>query len=181
MARAELIIRTALLGDLPAIVRLDAALYREESQWQDAESDGRWSEGRGDSYFRARLPQAAYHCLLAEDGDQAAGYLFGCLKDFSDKKLGLFADIQTMYVKEAYRCQGLGTEMVCQFLAWVRERSAERVSVRVFMANERAISFYSGLGFKPWNLSSGDGFSCVHLHLDLKGELKEQLMMRSEE
>ena len=63
------------------------------------------------------------------------------------------AELESMYVREAYRGQGVGQQLVQKFLEWARERGVERVSVTAYVANERAVAFYEKLGFTAKSLT----------------------------
>ncbi len=48
---------------------------------------------------------------------------------------------------------GVGERLVGEFLAWARERGAERASVTAYADNGCAIRFYERYGFRPRSVS----------------------------
>jgi GNAT superfamily N-acetyltransferase len=59
------------------------------------------------------------------------------------------AELQSMYVAEGHRSNGLGRDLVERFRAWARDLAAEQISVTAYADNERAVRFYERMGFSP--------------------------------
>ncbi len=63
------------------------------------------------------------------------------------------AELESLYVEEAYRSQGVGRQLAQRFLEWAREQGVERMKGTAYVANERAVVFYRKTGFVPKSLT----------------------------
>ncbi|HOI12843.1 MAG TPA: GNAT family N-acetyltransferase [Methanoculleus sp.] len=97
----------------------------------------------------------AYFAGLAEAGalridlafDPAAVSCVGyCVSSLSPESAG---EIESVYVDEAYRSQGVGTALVHRALAWLDGNGSAVNRVSVTDGNEEAFSFYRRFGFHP--------------------------------
>ncbi len=134
----EVRVRRAGEGDVPEVVGLSAALFREDAGQRDPSMNLDWPAEEGRGYFA---------------GLEAVGYLAGRLRDADTLRPVGVAELESMYVREGSRDSGVGARLVEEFLGWARERGAERASVTAYAANERAIRFYERLGFAARSLS----------------------------
>jgi len=97
----------------------------------------------------------AYFTGCAEAGDlrvdracdPAAGRCVAyCVTSLSAELIG---EIESLYVDEAYRSQGVGTALVRRALAWLDESGSVENRVSVADGNEETFSFYERFGFYP--------------------------------
>lgn len=153
MAGASAKIRQAGPDDVPEIVALNAALFREDAGRRDPFTDQGWPGREGREYFAGFLARDGSLGLLAESGDEVVGYLVGYVRDGSSLRPVRMAELESMYVLEEYRCRGVGARLVGEFLRWARERGAERASVTAYAANTGAVRFYERSGFRPKSLT----------------------------
>ncbi|MDQ0195563.1 GNAT family N-acetyltransferase [Paenibacillus wynnii] len=57
------------------------------------------------------------------------------------------AEIDSIYVSEDYRSNGIGASLINQSIEWIENQKAESISISVIYGNERAIRFYEKYGF----------------------------------
>jgi ribosomal protein S18 acetylase RimI-like enzyme len=146
-------IRTADLEDIGILVRLNIPLFHEDAGQRDPFTNLNWPETQGDEHFTERVTDKHSQCLLAETDDQVIGYLAGYVNEQTELRPIQVAELESMYVREDYRSQGVGTNLTTAFLEWASAQGADRASVSAFAANERAIAFYRRLGFEAKTLS----------------------------
>jgi diamine N-acetyltransferase len=58
-------------------------------------------------------------------------------------------EIDSMFVEEAFRGRGIGSELVRHALEWLKHVEATSKVVTVAHANEEALAFYTRFGFAP--------------------------------
>ena len=82
--------------------------------------------------------------VLAEDvGDGGlVGYSLGTV---NEKGLG---EIDSIFVEEEYRGQGIGTTLIKETLAWMDENNARKIKMHVLDVNQSAYSLYRTFGFE---------------------------------
>ena len=155
MRGAEVRIREAGPGDVPTVVGLSDALFREDAGSRDPTTNQDWALQEGRAYFAVLLADGAAGCWLAESvpGGEAVGYLAGRLRDGGPLRPLRLATLESMYVREGARGRGVGARLVGRFLSWARERGALRASVTAYAANEGAVRFYEREGFSARKLS----------------------------
>ena len=97
----------------------------------------------------------AYFVRCAETGDirvdlasdPATGRCVAyCVTSLSADHIG---EIESLYVDEAYRSQGIGTALMTRALAWLDENGSVENRVAVAEGNEEAFPFYRKFGFYP--------------------------------
>jgi len=76
-------------------------------------------------------------------GGRCVGY---CVTSFSAERTG---EIESLYVDEAYRSQGVGTALMRRALAWLDENGSVENRVAVAEGNEEVFLFYRRFGFYP--------------------------------
>ena len=82
--------------------------------------------------------------VLAEDPEteQVIAY---CLATINAVKLG---EVDSVYVEDLYRGQGIGTELMRIALNWMEENKASKTKIHVLEVNQQALKLYRTLGFK---------------------------------
>lgn len=151
--RAPIGFRQAVAADADVVVALNAALFREDAGERDPFIDQTWPDREGRAYFAEVLADPGGVCYLATSDDEPVGYLIGRISEPSSVRPVRVAELESMYVHDRFRSQGLGRRLVEQFLGWARANHASRAAVVAYAANERAISFYRRAGFRPRSLS----------------------------
>ncbi len=79
-------------------------------------------------------------CLGATSGP--IGY---CVVTAQDRE----GEIESIYVEDAYRNQGIGTALMLDALAWLNAQGINRIKVSVAAGNEAVFSFYQKFGLYP--------------------------------
>jgi ribosomal protein S18 acetylase RimI-like enzyme len=59
------------------------------------------------------------------------------------------AEVDSIYVEEEYRSQGIGNTLMKHSLAWMEKKGVKSKKVRVAMGNQDSLSFYRHYGFRP--------------------------------
>jgi ribosomal protein S18 acetylase RimI-like enzyme len=79
--------------------------------------------------------------------DRAAGQVVGYIvATLSQAAVG---EIDSIFVEEAYRRNGVGESLMKRSLAWLDECGANMKSISVAVGNERVFGFYRKFGFYP--------------------------------
>ena len=152
-------IRRADVGNVPEVVGLSSCLFREDAGRRDPSMNVRWPEEEGAEYFARFVGGGPDLCLLAESAGEAIGYLAGRVREGTALMPGRAADLESMYVREEYRSRGVGARLVGEFLEWAGSQGAVRATVTAYAANERAVRFYEGMGFRPKSVSLERGLN----------------------
>ncbi len=147
-------IRAAAPADVPEIVALIRALAEYEKAAPGALT--LTDELLHNSLFG---PNPAVEALIAEWGDQMAGYaLF--FHNFSSWRgqRGLF--LEDLFVRPELRGRGIGKALFAELRRIARERDCARMEWIVLDWNQTAIAFYRSLGAEPL-----DGWTVFRLNL----------------
>ncbi len=123
-------IRVATAADVSAI----AAIAR------GASTAAQWSREEYDRLFAAGEEGVRREVLVIESEGVIEGFLVGL-------PLGPEWELENVVVIPERRGQGLGTELVTEFLDQARESGAERVYLEVRQSNEAARILYEKCGF----------------------------------
>jgi ribosomal protein S18 acetylase RimI-like enzyme len=146
-------LRQATGDDVDVLVRLNTALFRQDAGQRDPFTDQTWPQREGQAYFAGVLADPDSTCYLATCNDQPAGYLVGRIRPPTSLRPVTVAELESMYVHDRFRSQGIGARLVAQFLGWAKANKASRAAVVAYAANQRAISFYQRIGFQPKSLA----------------------------
>ena len=95
--------------------------------------------------FEALMSHSPYTaCYMLTQADQTAGYALLALT-WSQEAGGLVVWVEELYVRPAFRGQGLGKDFVCQLRALYPD--AVRFRLEVEPENHRAAAFYQAAGY----------------------------------
>jgi diamine N-acetyltransferase len=72
-----------------------------------------------------------------------------CVSTLTTEKVG---EVDSIYVREDYRCLGIGSQLMKRSLEWMDENGAESRKILVTAGNQDAVSFYRRYGFRPRRL-----------------------------
>lgn len=154
MDKQNIAIREATEADVATIVALNQLLFIEDGGTRDPFINVNWPQEEGEAYFlNQHLRRERSVGLLAEQDGEAVGYLIGYVKEAYSLRPIKTADLESVYVKKAFRSQQVGQQLVEAFFTWAKERGAQRISVTAYATNERAIAFYQRMGFAPKNVT----------------------------
>src|SRR5919199_4534775 len=118
-------IRRATAEDIPHVAPLEQELVRGDAP--------------GDPYLVRDLQrqdvEEQYHTLIASDGavclvathrGEVVGYLSGGWKDSPKWRPVKATEIPALYLREAFRSQGIGRRLIEEFVRWSEERGGRR-------------------------------------------------------
>lgn len=123
-------LRRALLGDRPAVLKVDAACFSDFWQLDD------WSLQDAVE----ATPSARFRIAVDED-DTVIGYAVSG----RTQRRGY---LQRLAVEPSQRRHGIGSALVLDGLRWMRRRGAERAVVNTQLENDAARRLYLRLGFR---------------------------------
>jgi ribosomal protein S18 acetylase RimI-like enzyme len=139
-------VRSATLDDVKAILDLHHALCEYEYRNgfdPDINLNGSYSTEFKD-YVRSRISESTGIALVATAGAVVVGYLLGSV---SDGAKGRRAKLESIFVPEVHRRQGIAQRLVSEFLSWARESGSAVTSAAVAPGNAAAVDLYRKLGF----------------------------------
>lgn len=88
----------------------------------------------------ARMHPEAFH--VAVSGDEIVGFVMGTVQRAYE------ARILALAVADAWRRQGVGSQLTERFLTAFRQHGVERITLEVRVTNDPAIELYESLGFE---------------------------------
>jgi ribosomal protein S18 acetylase RimI-like enzyme len=80
---------------------------------------------------------------IAYSAEGAVGYCVATLKE------DLSGEIDSIFVKEDHRSQGIGSHLMLRALEWLDLLGCEKKTLSVVYGNEKALDFYREFGFYP--------------------------------
>jgi GNAT superfamily N-acetyltransferase len=122
--------------------------------------------------FETRMPPALKSAkenfiVSAKDGDKIVGYAYSTIApkeiysdNFATLKCHAFFDFDSVktddvgclsqfFIKEDYRCQGIGSALFEKSMEWIRSfEDIKDIFIFVSNGNENALKFYQSKGFK---------------------------------
>jgi GNAT superfamily N-acetyltransferase len=150
MALDPVTYRPASAADLPGLVDLTTAFYREDGFATVHEA----LPGR----FSAFLGQSEANITMAVTGNATIGFALTTVRLILES--GLVAELQDLYVRPEYRGTGVGSALVADAARWARDNAADGLEV-VIAPNGRDVShlhrYYESRGFVD------EGRRIVHL------------------
>jgi GNAT superfamily N-acetyltransferase len=141
-------VRQATADDVPAIAGLEQELVRGDAPG-DPYLVRPLDRHEVEAQYRSLIAADWAVCLVAVHDGDVVGYLSGGRKDSPKWRPVEATEIHALYLKEAFRSQGIGTRLIDAFVRWSKQRGAEVVEVGAFAANTRAVAFYERAGFRP--------------------------------
>jgi GNAT superfamily N-acetyltransferase len=84
--------------------------------------------------------------LRIEVARHKAGDTGYCIASISGENIG---EIDSLFIKEAWRKKGIGARLVSHALAWMDDRGAAKKKVFVAYGHESVLPFYKKFGFYP--------------------------------
>jgi ribosomal protein S18 acetylase RimI-like enzyme len=144
-------IRTATLGDLPAIGRLGARLVRTHHEF-DAErfiAATPQTEHGYASFLGSQLDEPNVLILVAERGGEVVGYSYAGVEGGDYMSLrGPAGVLHDIVVDDAHRGQGVGTMLLEAATDALRQRGVRRVVLWTAERNESAQRLFARAGFR---------------------------------
>jgi ribosomal protein S18 acetylase RimI-like enzyme len=146
-------IRPVTPSEWPHLQDLNNEVFIDNAQYDpDIIVDWALSE-KGKKYFQEVSFDSTYICLVAENEDgKLVGYIAGAPKDYSYRK-SKYIELGDMGVIPEYRSQGIGANLVQEFLKSAREKGYQKAVVSSYSGNEKGVRFYKKCGFEPIDIS----------------------------
>ncbi|HET7099278.1 MAG TPA: GNAT family N-acetyltransferase [Patescibacteria group bacterium] len=112
-----------------------------------------WAQSSfGRDYFTEALNNPESICFLAEENDNAIGYIFAAPK-LNNSRLSKYIEIENMGVSPDYRSKGIGHQLIEKVLEDAKKKGFQRICVNSYSDNIKAIDFYEKNGFKKIDVS----------------------------
>lgn len=150
----DLVLRSALLSDAPAIGRVHCRAWRETytGLLPDAMMS-RLSEERSTEIFRR---EGCCNLLVAELDGETVGFCgYGPWRGTApDPTLG---EIVGLYVLQKAQHRGIGTRLLQSALDTLQTGGSIRAALWVLDSNAHAIGYYVSRGFRETGLTQGEG------------------------
>jgi len=148
--RPEIHVRRAGAADIADLLTVSTNLWREDAGTHDPTvMNTSWPAQHGRESFEALVEDPDRLGVLAYAGADLAGGLMGSLPPLTAFTLVREARLNSLWVDPSLRGGGVGSLLVAEFGAWVREKGAPFALVTAFAANPRAQAFYQREGFAP--------------------------------
>ena len=158
-SRAPIRIERATEGDIPIVLQMIRDLAEYERMLPDVVAT---EAGLREALFSAK-PDA--EVIIACDGDEPAGFalFFHNFSTFVGRR-GLY--LEDLFVKPAFRGQGIGKRLLVELARMAIARGCGRFEWAVLDWNEPAIGFYEALGAKrllDWQICRLDAAALARL------------------
>ena len=88
--------------------------------------------------------------LVYEIDSKVVGYIYGYI-DLSPVNIRPEAILDALYVEESHRTNGIATELIDEFITWVKSKDAISIEVSVLLENNKAINLYLKNRFKKYS------------------------------
>jgi GNAT superfamily N-acetyltransferase len=150
-------IRSAVVADIPQILKFIRALAEYEKLSHEVEAD----EARLEATLFNGSGHPSAECILAFEKDEPTGFavFFSSYSTFLARP-GLY--LEDLFVMPEHRGRGIGRALILHLARLANERGCGRMEWAVLDWNEPAIRFYESLGARrldDWTTCrlSGDG------------------------
>jgi ribosomal protein S18 acetylase RimI-like enzyme len=127
----------------PLWEKLDAHHARVSKYFSDRSSGPGFSGRKEGLLEKARLGKLRMDLVKQRDNDRYIGY---CISSIDQKHIG---EIESIFVEEEFRNQGIGHHLMQKALAWMEKEQVKSKRVGVVYGNERAFRFYARYEFFP--------------------------------
>jgi putative acetyltransferase len=129
-----------LTEPIPAPTDDARALLAELDAELASEYDPRSRHGL--SIDRLFQPHVSFFIARLDDRPAGCGGIAFCDRDEADQSAGPFAELKRMYVRPAYRGQGVGAAILARLEVEARQRNIARLTLETGDAQRAAIRFY---------------------------------------
>jgi ribosomal protein S18 acetylase RimI-like enzyme len=102
------------------------------------------------AYFEQVASAGSLRIDLAFDARDRDWYVGYCVSSLSKEKTGeITGEIESIFVDNVYRSQGIGSALATRALGWLDENGSTRNRVSVSKGNESVWNFYKKFKFYP--------------------------------
>lgn len=98
-------------------------------------------------FFKNRISDIDSIVLVAYIDEQVIGYIYGYVRSDNKIKIELEAYIESLFVIEEYRNQGVATSLINKFIEESKKRNVNYLFIENKVNNESAKKLYSKLHF----------------------------------
>lgn len=145
-----MIIRTATLDDLPAIIDMGERLQRESRGFEPLLTFN-WQQAYG--HYSEEMSNENAKIIVAVDADGALlGYQYSYVVtlDYLPEK-NRECTLEALYVKPECRGKGVGSELVRRAEQWgVEEMKVDRIKAGIYADNVASEAVHLRAGFRPY-------------------------------
>ena len=146
----EWTIRRARRNDLNDIVRSYRKLFLFEKRQFDKTLDADWPMSRaGRAHLRGFIGTRSSIALVVEANGRLIGFLLGSSSQEARRVKALYGQLDSMFLESAWRGQGIGRQLVEEFLLWCKRRRVRSIAVIAATQNKDALGLYRHFGFEP--------------------------------
>lgn len=134
--------------ELEELVDCVRKLFLEDAGSYDEFADTSWPNREGLAYYGPLVKDSNALLLLARIDEEPVGHLVGLLSPPTPTRRDVtFGVLQSIFVNEGARGQGIGSELCDAFLVWAKEAGCAQATVNAYAKNTRAESLYTKHGF----------------------------------
>lgn len=145
-------IRKAKVADLNTLQILSSELIESNKRF-DKYVKKEWSfSEEGKKYLLRKIRGKKGACFVAEINGAIVGYFTCGLIKTQKWRPFKRAELDNIFVKEAYRRQKIGSALMNTFLTWCKERKVERALLYTRAENSEAIKFYQDKLYNKFQL-----------------------------
>lgn len=147
-----IVVRRADSRDLAALGRLGAHLMRVHHAFDPARflAPGDDPEGGYAWFLSTQIAEADVAILVASRGADVVGYVYAAIEPLSWKELRDRAGfVHDLVVREDQRGTGIGSALLGEALAWMRDRGVPRAVLWTAESNLAARRLFRRAGFRP--------------------------------
>lgn len=144
--------RAPVAADAPALAALARDTFVETFAhlYDPADLDSFLAEAKTPEALARWIANPSARIMLAEDGDQFAGY---CIINLNSKldydgKGSRVADLDQLYMLSPWQGQGIAPRLMDWAIGAAREGGAEHLILSVWQGNHKAQHFYRKYGFE---------------------------------
>lgn len=141
-------IRPAKISEINTIQDLSHALFESDGP-RDKHLNHNWPYEDGKKYFKKRIIDPEYICVVADINNEVIGYLSGAVLPVDSWRPVKRTELENMFVAEKFRREGVGKKLIEEFIKWSKGKKADKATVDVYASNKKAIKFYKREGFTP--------------------------------
>ena len=139
----NVIIRSAFKDEVDILDKMFAKLLDMDRSHDANLKSGLTMQG----FFSKRIDDENSIFLVAVADSKIVGYLYGYIQDDNKVKQELESYIESIYIEEEYRTQGIGTMLIEHFELEVKERDVKYIFIDNKVNNIVARNLYSHLNY----------------------------------
>lgn len=139
-------IRKVQEKDLPYVDNLLTLLIQDERKYNKNINP----DFKVDGWYQRFINDDNRIILVYEIDSKVVGYIYGYI-DLSPVNIRPEAILDALYVEESYRTNGIATELIDEFINWVKSKDAISIEVSVLLENNKAINLYLKNRFKKYS------------------------------